>query len=97
VSAHLVWEGEGTATLVTLDRDRVELVSSRAFAPGSRPRAHLEAEQGGDRKNAPIWMKVHGARRQDDGLYRVTGRLLNATRELRALLEEAILKGPDRC
>ncbi len=92
--ARVVWDGEGTATLTLLEGDRVELVSTRAFAPGSRPAGRLEE---GDGKSTPLWMKVHGAKRQDDGFYRVTGRLLNATRELRARLEEAIQKSPDRC
>jgi hypothetical protein len=34
-----------------------------------------------------IWMKVHGSRRNDDGSFRVTGRLLNATREIRQTVQ----------
>jgi hypothetical protein len=91
VPARLVWDGGGTATLTALDEDRIELVSSRAFAPGSRPLASLEGN------DARVWLKVHGSRRQEDGAFRVTGRLLNATRHLHAALEEAVLKSPDRC
>jgi len=104
----LAWEGGGAATLAKLEGDRIELVSTRAFAPGSRPKGHLEmagpsAEAATPTpdpppgKSTPVWLKVHGSRRQDDGLFRVTGRLLNATREQRAALEEAIQNSPDRC
>ena len=89
------WEGGGAATLAKLDGDRIELVSTRAFAPGSRPKGHLERAAPGP--TAPLWMKVHGSRRQDDGFFRVAGRLLNATREQRAALEEAIQKSANRC
>lgn len=91
----IAWEGGGAATLAKLDGERIELVSTRAFAPGSRPKGHLEAAPPG--KSTPLWMKVHGSRRQDDGFFRVSGRLLNATREQRAALEEAIQKSPNRC
>jgi hypothetical protein len=89
--ACLLWAGEGTATLALLDGEKVELVSTRAFAPGSRPEASLESTQ------ERVWLKVHNSRRQEDGLYRVTGRLLNATKQLRARLEEAVLNSPDQC
>lgn len=89
---HVAWDGGGAATLALLDGERVELVSTRAFAPGSRPKGHLELAP-----STPLWMKVHGSRRQDDGFFRVSGRLLNATREQRAALEEAIQKSPNRC
>lgn len=85
----LVWDGGGTADLVAIDGDRLELVSSRAHAPGSRPKASLEGQAEGSGASGPvgIWMKVHGSQRQADGLYLVKGRLLNATRELRGMLE----------
>jgi hypothetical protein len=76
---------------MVLEGERVELLSSRPFAPGSRPLASLAA--GGNR----VWLKVHGSRQQDNGSYLVTGRLLNATREVRAALEEAIQNSPERC
>jgi hypothetical protein len=89
--ARLLWSGEGSATFASLDGEKVELVSTRAFAPGSRPEASLEGTQ------ERVWLKVHNSRRQEDGLYRVTGRLLNATKQLRARLEEAVLNSPNQC
>jgi hypothetical protein len=35
-------------------------------------------------------MKVHGSRRQDDGAFRVKGRLLNVRREALDLLKEVV-------
>jgi hypothetical protein len=74
--------------LTLLDGERVELLSTRAFAPGSRPEATLEGSSRG------VWMKVHGSHREPDGRYRVAGRLLNATRELRTTLEQS-MKDPE--
>jgi hypothetical protein len=86
VPVTVAWAGGGTATIASTDGERVELTSSRAFAPGSRPEGTLE----GVAANQRIWMKVHGSRRQEDGSYLVRGRLLNVTRELRDLLKEAV-------
>jgi hypothetical protein len=84
VPARLIWSQGGSASLEVLDGERIEVLSSRAFAPGSRPAATLE--EGGH----PVWMKVHNSRRQEDGSFRVVGRLLNVTREVRDLLKGAV-------
>jgi hypothetical protein len=83
--ARVAWLDGGAASLEALEGDRVTLVSDRAFAPGSRPEGTLE-EPAGHR----IWVKVHGSRRQDDGSFLVTGRLLNPTRELRQVLKGVV-------
>jgi hypothetical protein len=85
----VAWSGGGRAQISAIDGERLELTSTRAFAPGSRPEGTLEAigEAGTSRR---IWVKVHGSRRQDDGSYLVRGRLLNATRELRDLLKKIV-------
>jgi hypothetical protein len=86
--AEVAWNGGGTAVIDTIEGDRVEFVSTRSFAPGSRPEGTLVT--GGH----PIWLKVHGARRQDDGAFRVKGRLLNVRREVLHLLKE-IVRAPN--
>ena len=86
--AEITWNGGGTAVIDAIDGDRVEVVSTRAFAPGSRPEGTLVT--GGH----PIWLKVHGARRQEEGGFRVKGRLLNVRREVLHLLK-AIVPGPN--
>ncbi|HMI85979.1 MAG TPA: hypothetical protein VK550_17905 [Polyangiaceae bacterium] len=84
MSAEVTWQGGGTAVIDVIDNDRVELVSTRAFAPGSRPEATVVT--GGQ----PIWLKVHGSRRQEDGAFRVKGRLLNVRRELLDALKDVV-------
>ena len=105
--AHIAWTGGGTALLDLIDGDRVELVSTRAFAPGSRPEGTftvgppVRAEGSTESPSRPtppagghgahaIWMKVHGSRRQEDGSYRVKGRLLNVRREVLDVLKEVV-------
>ena len=94
--AHVAWNGGGTAMIEVVDDDRVELVSTRPFAPGSRPEGTLGIAPDVPSGGAPvapsrsIWLKVHGSRRQDDGAYRVKGRLLNVRRELLDLLKEVV-------
>jgi hypothetical protein len=82
----VTWTQGGTATIEQLDGERIELSSTRAFAPGSRPEGTVSLGAAA----SPFWMKVHGSRRQEDGNYRVSGRLLNVTREARERLKEAV-------
>lgn len=82
--ATISWAAGGTAVLELIDGDKVELVSTRAFAPGARPEGTLAS--GGH----TIWLKCHGSRRQDDGSYRVKGRLLNVRRDILDLLKEVV-------
>ena len=100
--AHIAWTGGGTAVLDAIDGDRVELLSTRAFAPGSRPEGTFtvrpagspadfaDSSTGAGAAAHPIWMKVHGSRRQEDGAYRVKGRLLNVRRGVLDLLKEVV-------
>jgi hypothetical protein len=82
--AAITWSVGGTAVLELIDDDKVELVSTRAFAPGARPEGTFAT--GGH----TIWLKCHGSRRLDDGSYRVKGRLLNVRREILDLLKEVV-------
>jgi hypothetical protein len=83
----IAWNQGGGASIEQLDGERIELSSTRAFAPGSRPEGTLIIGEA----SFPFWMKVHGSRRQDDGSYRISGRLLNVTRDVRQRLKEAVL------
>jgi hypothetical protein len=90
VTARLAWQKGGDATITRIEGEQIDLVSSIPFAPGSRPEATL------DPSGEPVWMKVHGSHRQPDGTFKVEARLLNATRGLRTLIEQATAKtGPD--
>jgi hypothetical protein len=101
MSATVSWQGGGTAVIDVIDDDRVELVSTRAFAPGSRPEgtvAIFPGSSSGETRSAgehAIWLKVHGSRRQDDGAFRVKGRLLNVRRQVLDLLKEVVLGSND--
>jgi len=87
--ASIAWSGGGTASIESLDQDRITLVSDRPFAPGSRPEGTLETPPGAHR----IWVKVHASKRRDDGTFLVNGRLMNPTRELRQVLK-GVVPGP---
>lgn len=85
VGPRIVWAQGGTATFDKVEGDdHVELLSERPFAPGARPEGTLE--KGGQL----VLIKVHGSKRQPDGVFRVVGRLVNVTRAVRALLKEGV-------
>ena len=83
--ARIAWNDGGEATVTVLDGDKVTLRSTRAWPPGSRPEGRLDPDA------RRFWMKVHGSHREDDGAFRVQGRLLDATRELRQALAAALV------
>lgn len=71
----VAWDAGGDALVLRLDEDRVELDSSRAWPPGSRPKGKLV------RGGVTFWCKVHGSRRvEPSGRFHVVARLLDATR-----------------
>ena len=73
----LAWEGGGDGEVVAFASDVVEVLASRPFPPGSRPRSHSVAT------GALVWVKVHGSRLEPSGRYRVVGRLIDVTRAVR--------------
>jgi hypothetical protein len=83
--AHLAWESGGQARFDSLQGDAIVVVSSVASPPGSRPVGTL--------LGAPpekVRMKVHACRLQPDGSFRIEGRLIDATRAMRARLEALV-------
>lgn len=76
-----------SATLETLAADAVTLRSPRPAPPGARVAATI-VETG-----AELRVKSHGSKRDGDAFV-VRGRLLDATRELRAWLEAALAPAP---
>jgi hypothetical protein len=85
--ADLEWEGGGEARFVSMSGDGVAIVSTSASPPGSRPVGLLVLEP-----RATVRLKVHACRALGDGTFRIDGRLLDVTREMRARLE-----GLSRC
>jgi hypothetical protein len=82
VTAHLVWTKGGDARVVSIAVDAIVLRSSVPSPPGSRLEGRLEGEP-----LATVRVKVHGSKRQPDGAFVIEGRVLDATREVRARLE----------
>jgi hypothetical protein len=70
------------AHLVTLDDDRITLVSEQAFAPGSRVAATALGRT--------LRFKVHRSVRVDDG-FTIEGRPLDLTREARETFTAALV------
>ena len=70
--------GGGTARLLGLDGDRVQLLATRAAAPGSRLSAALA-------DGRQVRLKVHRSVRTGDE-FTVAGRLIDTTRQLREFL-----------
>lgn len=79
--AHVRWQGQGEAAFVSLAKDAVVLRSTVSSPPGSR----IEGTLAGDAAQ-PVRVKVHGCKKQPDGAFVLEGRLLDATREVRAAI-----------
>lgn len=75
----LVWAKGGDATLETLVGEAVTLRSSIPSPPGSRLEGKLD-------DGTTIRVKIHGCKKQDDGAFVLTGRMIDLTRQLRERL-----------
>ncbi|WP_437329266.1 hypothetical protein [Sorangium sp. So ce381] len=98
MTSHLTWSKGGEAELVELDGDRVRLHSTASSAPGARVEGSLRAT------GTAIRVKVARCRLRTptepngaapgERTYELEGRLIDATREVRA--ELARLAGGER-
>ena len=79
---HVRWAKGGEARVATIAADAIVLRSTVPSPPGSRIEGRLEGDP-----PATVRVKVHGSKRQPEGDYVIEGRLLDATREVRARLE----------
>jgi hypothetical protein len=86
-AAALAWDGGGEARVVALDGEAIVLRSTRPHAPGSRPSGTLTG-------GARLRVKTHRSKRDEapsDGMeFTIDGRVLDLTRDVRALLVEAL-------
>jgi hypothetical protein len=82
----VAWDGGGQATIAALDGEEIKLVSTRPFAPGSRPTGTLDG-------GFAIRMKVHRSKKiavdaaadaDAPPKFAIEGRLLEARRDLLA-------------
>lgn len=85
MSAKLAWTHGGEATVVAIGNDTVTLVSTVPSPPGSR----IEGVLGGE-PPARLKVKIHASKKQDDGTFRLEGRPLDMTREVRERVVSAI-------
>jgi hypothetical protein len=94
-AAHVAWAKGGEAELVAIDGDRVRLRSTISSAPGSP----LEGALAATGKPIRLKLKVARCRRVEGGEFEIEGRLLDATREVRAelsaLLQSSARAGPE--
>jgi hypothetical protein len=84
-TAGVAWNAGGEASVVAFDASGIVLRSTVPSPPGSR----LEGTLSGDR-GAPLRVKIHGCRRQDDGTFELRGRPLDMTREVRQRIEAMV-------
>jgi hypothetical protein len=81
---HVRWAKGGEARVATVAVDAIVLRSTVPSPPGSRIEGLLEGEP-----PATVRVKVHASKRQPAGDFLIEGRLLDATREVRARLAAA--------
>ena len=82
---HVRWTKGGEARVTSLASDAVVLRSTVPSPPGSRLEGRLEGDP-----PATVRVKIHASKRQPEGDFVLEGRLLDATREVRARLARAI-------
>jgi hypothetical protein len=79
---HVRWAKGGEARVAAITADAIVLRSTVPSPPGSRIEGRLEGE-----RPATVRIKIHVSKRQPEGDFVLEGRLLDATREVRARLE----------
>ena len=76
--AHVTWDKGGDADLLSIDGDAIAVSSSIPSPPGSRLAGRVGALE--------VRVKVHSSKKQEDGRFRIEGRIIDATRDARAAL-----------
>jgi hypothetical protein len=79
---HVRWAKGGEARVAAITADAIVLRSTVPSPPGSRIEGRLEGEP-----PATVRVKIHASKRQPEGDFVLEGRLLDATREVRARLD----------
>jgi hypothetical protein len=82
---HIRWAQGGEAVLGSISTDTVTLVSTVPSPPGSRIEGTLVSEPA-----ARVKFKIHGSRKQDDGSFRLEGRPIDLTKELRERMQALV-------
>jgi len=84
---HLRWDKGGEARVTAITAQAIVLRSTVPSPPGSRIEGRLEGEPA-----ATVRIKIHASKRQPEGDFILEGRLLDATREVRARLESTVAR-----
>ncbi len=101
MTPHVTWAKGGDAWVLSASQDAIVLRSTIPSPPGSRIDGTLMASAAATEASAPsegarapvaLRVKIHGCKRQDDGTFRLEGRPLDLTREVRAELEALAAK-----
>ncbi len=79
---HVRWASRGHASILSVNGDRIALCSTVPSPPGSRIEGAPVAAS-----HSPLCVKVSSCRRQSDGDFVIEGRLIDATREVRQMLQ----------
>ena len=80
----ITWAKGGSARVVSIGADAIVLVSTVPSPPGSRIDGVIAAEpSAADAKPTHVKVKIHVSRREADGTFRLEGRPLDMTREVR--------------
>ncbi|AGP35776.1 hypothetical protein BE04_33440 [Sorangium cellulosum] len=94
MSWHLTWSRGGEAELVEIDGDRVRLRSTASSAPGARVEGALRSTGTAIRlKVARCRLRAHHEPTEQapaERIYELEGRLIDATREVRAELAQLV-------
>jgi hypothetical protein len=95
MNGHIAWVKGGTATFLELSGENVVLRSSIPSPPGSRLEATFLADPAAGAVGGvgAVMVKVHGSKKEDDGAFTIRGRLVSATREVRARVAALVEPG----
>jgi hypothetical protein len=84
----ILWADGGSAVVLSLQVDAIMVRSSRSSPPGSRLLGLWQSHA------APaalaLRMKVHSSKLEPEGTFVLVGRLLDATKELRASITDGL-------
>jgi hypothetical protein len=85
LSPHIAWANGGDARIVSASAGAVSLISSVPWPPGSRVSGTLL-----DPPHVTVRIKVHASRLEAEGTFRIEGRPLDLSREVRERLETLV-------
>jgi hypothetical protein len=84
---HLVWQKGGNARFVKVAETAVTLVSTIPSPPGSRIDAAFV-----DDVTVSFRVKIHGSKKQPDGIFVLEGRPIDMTKEVRTKAAELVAR-----